>query len=110
MPVSIIRRLPAVLALAACMPVNTVPDPVKPTDPVQEFELEIPANLEVRHVDFSASSFSDVSGGQPVRGRAFLKVYAVDRASGDPVLLLYEDIARRKHPVQVIRMRAAVGR
>jgi hypothetical protein len=109
------RIIPALLLLAACRPVNTVPAPVSPTDPVQEFALDLPANLEIRHVDFSATTFSDVSGSESsvatsVGGRAFLQVYAVDRSTGESVLLLYENIARRKQPIQVIRFRAATAR
>jgi hypothetical protein len=97
--------------VTGCGPVNTVPAPVAATDPVQEYSLEIPANLEVRHVDFAATTFSYVSGtldlaSTAVGGRAFLKVYAVDRTSGESVLLLYENIARRHRPVPVIRFRA----
>jgi hypothetical protein len=39
-------------------------------------------------------------------GRAFVKVYAVHRTSGEQYLLLYEDIARRPRPIQVIRFHA----
>lgn len=94
--------------LVGCSPVNTVPPPVSPEAAIQEFALEIPAGLEVRNVDFTASLYSDVSGtpnavGSATGGRAFLKVYAVDRKSGESVLLLYENIEKRKRPVQVIR-------
>ena len=99
----------AVWAVTACFPVNTVPEPVQPSDPVEEFNLEIPDNLEVRHVDFSATMFAQGSGGQhvgSVGGRAFLKVYAVDRGSGESVLLIYENVAERRQPVQVFRFRS----
>lgn len=97
----------ATWAITACFPVNTVPEPVRPADPVEEFDLEIPGNLDVRHVDFSATMFSQTSGSHhsSVGGRAFLKVYAVDRASGESVLLIYENVAERKQPVQVFRFR-----
>lgn len=92
----------------ACTPVNTVPEPVAPTAAIQYHDLEIPADLEVKSADFSATTFSDVSGSggstsSSVGGRAFVKVYAVHRTTGEQYLLLYEDIARRKRPVQVIR-------
>ena len=100
-----------VLALAsagACAPVNTVPGPVSPTAAVQYYDLEIPPDLDIRAVDFSASTFSEVSGAggstsSHVGGRAFVKVYAVRRATGEQFLLLYEDIEHRKRPVQIIR-------
>jgi len=102
----------AAWAGTACTPVYTVPHVVAPRDPVQEFSLELPPNLEVRHVDFSATEFATDHNGMyagAVGGRAFLKVYAVDRESGEAVLLIYEDIAHRKQPVQVIRFRSPGG-
>lgn len=100
--------LPALASGVACSPVNTVPEPVSPTAAIQHYDLEVPEGLEIRSVDFSATTFSDVSGSggatsSSVGGRAFVKVYAVHRTTGEQFLLLYEDIARRKRPVQVIR-------
>ncbi len=100
--------LPALVSAVACGPVNTVPEPVAPTAAIQYYDLEVPADLEIRSVDFSATTFSDVSGSggttlSSVGGRAFVKVYAVRRTTGEQFLLLYEDIARRKRPVQIIR-------
>jgi hypothetical protein len=93
---------------ASCHPVNTVPDPVTPTAAIQYYDLEVPPDLEIKAVDFSATTFSDVSGTggatySAVGGRAFVKVYAVHRTTGEQLLLLYEDIGRRKRPVQIIR-------
>ena len=95
-------------------PVNTVPAPVTPTASIQYYDLDIPADFEIKTVDFSATAFTDVSGtnGQTssiVSGRAFVKVYAVQRRTGEQYLLLYEDIARRKRPIQVIHFRTAPG-
>lgn len=100
--------LPALAAAVACSPINTVPAPVSPTAAIQYYDLEVAADLEVRAVDFSATTFSDVSGAggtttSSVGGRAFVKVYAVHRTTGEQFLLLYEDIEHRKRPVQVIR-------
>ena len=102
--------LMAVAAEAACVkPVNTVPAPVSPTAQVQYYDLELPSDLEVKAVDFTATTFANVSGepegavGSTVSGRAFVKVYAVHRTSGEQFLLLYEDITRRRRPVQIIR-------
>jgi hypothetical protein len=107
-PVGHIWRYAAVLlVLAGCRPVNTLPEPVNPTDPGLEHTLEIPANLEVRHVDFSATTFGGKTTGISVEGRGFLEVYAVDRTTGDSVLLLYEDITVRAQPIQIIRFRSA---
>jgi hypothetical protein len=101
------------VALLACQTtVNTLPAPVAPTDPVGYADLEVPAGLEIRSVDFSAATFSDASGppgggvSSTFGGRAFVKVYAVHRTSGAQYLLLYEDIARRPRPIQVIRFHA----
>jgi hypothetical protein len=101
----------AILASAsACrQPVNTVPPPVEPGAAVQYYDLEVPADVEIRSVDFAATAFAETSGapggavGSVVGGRAFVKVYAVRRGTGEQLLLLYEDIARRRLPVQVIQ-------
>ena len=100
--------LPAVASAIACNTVNTVPEPVSPTAAIQYYDLEVPPDLEIKSVDFSATTFSEVSGSQgatssSVGGRAFVKVYAVHRTTGEQFLLLYEDIAHRRRPVQVIR-------
>src|SRR5262245_25044376 len=50
------------LLVVGCRGINTVPEPVSPEAAVQDFELEIPPNLEVRNVDFSAVAYSDVTG------------------------------------------------
>ena len=102
---------PIIAATSACVtPVNTVPEPVSPAASVQYYDLDIPADLEIKAVDFAATAFTDVSGinGQTsssTSGRGFIKVYAVQRGTGEQFLLLYEDIARRKRPVQVIHFR-----
>lgn len=113
-PVVLFGSLLALVAAPACTPVNTVPAPVAPGDPVQYYDLDLPSSLDIRSVDFSAALFSDVSGGpdlvgSSVGGRGFLKVYAVDRNSGQQYLLLYEDIRGRKRPVQVIRFHGVPG-
>jgi hypothetical protein len=85
-----------------------VPEPVAPTAAIQYYDLEVPAELEVKSIDFSATTFSDVSGtggttASSVGGRAFVKVHAAHRTTGEQFLLLYEDIEHRKRPVQIIR-------
>src|SRR2546422_5819153 len=62
----------------ACHPVNTMPPPPSPSDPVKHYDLEIPDALEIKAVSFDATAFSDVSGAGNVTstqigGRAFLK-------------------------------------
>ena len=102
----------ALLALAAaasaCGPINTVPAPVAPGDPVQNYHLDLPSSLEIKSLAFHAALFTDVSrgpdlAGSQVGGRGFLKVYAVDRKTEQQYLLIYEDIRERKRPVQIIR-------
>ena len=103
--------LPALAVGTACAktPPNTIPVLVSPTADVQYYDLEVPRDLEIKAVDFDATTYADVGGpaGGPttstVAGRAFVKVYAVHSATGEHFLLLYEDIARRKRPVQIIR-------
>lgn len=96
--------------ITGCSPVNTVPEPVAPTAAIQYLDLDVPPDLEIKAVDFSATTFSDVSGSggatsSSVGGRAFVKVYAVRRMTNEQFLLLYEDIVHRKRPVQIIRFR-----
>jgi len=102
--------LTAVATETACVkPVNTVSAPVAPTAQVQYYDLELPADLEIKAVDFSATTYANVSGppegavGSTVSGRAFVKVYAVHRTTGEQFLVLYEDVGRRRRPVQIIR-------
>jgi hypothetical protein len=101
--------LSAAAAVVGCTaPVNTVPEPVSPSAAVQYYDLEVPQDLEIRTVDFGATTYTEVSGGQAgtsstLGGRAFVKAYAVHRTTGEHYLLLYEDIANRRRPVQVIR-------
>lgn len=73
------------------------------------YERELATICDARA--FDAALFTDVSGGadavgSQVGGRGFLKVYAVDRKTGEQYLLIYENIRERKRPVQVIRFRA----
>jgi hypothetical protein len=107
-------RIVHLLALASSIgcTVNTVPEPVTPSAAVQYYDLDVPPDLEIKSVDFSATTFSEVSGSNghtssSVGGRAFVKVYAVHRKTSEQFLLLYEDIGRRKRPVQTIRFRPA---
>lgn len=105
-------RVSLVLSVAVVVgcTVNTVPEPVSPSAAVRHFDLDVPADLEVRSADFSATTFAEVSGtggytSSSVGGRAFVKVYAVHRKTGEQFLLIYEDISRRRAPVQIIRFR-----
>lgn len=107
----------AVVLLGGCSStVNTLPPRTSPADPVREYTLHLPPGLEVRAVDYVASLYSDVSGGAlnvptttSVGGRAFVKVYAVHRETGEQYLLLYENIAQRSRPIQIIRFQTDPG-
>lgn len=103
---------PLVLLMGvSCNPqLDTLPAPVSPDAPVRYYDLEIPADLEVRSVDFLATTATEVAGTRDtgpissVTGRAFVQIRAVHRTTGELYLLVYEDIARRKRPVHVIRL------
>jgi hypothetical protein len=106
--------------LWACShPVNTIPAPAGPSGATRYYDLEIPARLDIKNISFDATTFSDVSGYQSgtvgytsssIGGRAFLKVYAVHRDTGEQFLLIYEDIAGRKRPLHIVRFHAISGR
>ena len=107
-------QLVLVCCVTGCQTINTVPDPVSPTAAIQYYDLDVPPDLEIRAVDFSATTFSEVAGtggatSSSVGGRAFVKVYGLRRKTGEQFLLLYEDIVHRKQPVQIIRFRPAPG-
>jgi hypothetical protein len=111
---------PALVSGVGCQPtgpsINTLPAPVSPTTAIQYYDLEVPGDLEIKAVDFAATTFSDVFGPPngttttSVSGRAFVKVYAVHRMTGEQFLLLYEDIAHRRRPVHVIRFLGGLDR
>ena len=101
---------PVLVSGACTATVNTMPPVAGPTTAVQYYDLQLPRDLEVKAVDFTATTYADVSGmngstSSSVAGRAFVKVYAVHRTTGEQFLLLYEDIANRARPAQIIRFR-----
>lgn len=110
--------LPALLLLSACgRTLDTLPPRPSPSAPPHEQTLYLPPGLEIRSVDYTVALYSDVSGGggtggiampttTSVGGRGFVKVYAIDRETGEQVLLLYENITQRPHPIQIIRFRS----
>jgi hypothetical protein len=114
------RHRLAVLALSTVVlgctsAVYTLPEAVTPDAAPQRYDLEIPLDLDVKSVDFSIAAYSDVSqfngaASTSLAGRSFIKVYAVHRKTGEQFLLLYEDAAHRRSPIQVIRFVPAVDR
>lgn len=100
--------LPLLLLTVACnRTVNTLPRLARPASPVEQILLQIPEGLEIRSVDYDAAMYSEATDANLsfalVGGRAFVKVMAVDRRTGELVLLLYENITQRAAPIQVIR-------
>lgn len=101
--------LAALLATGCTHVVNTVPRPISPADPVSKFDLVVPKDLEVRSADFDATMFASAGGGRDyvtsdVGGRAFIKLFAVHRVTGEQYLLVYEDVAKRKEPTFIIHL------
>ena len=114
----LVGLLAVVFVTTACSStVNTLPPVVSPSAPIGELVLEIPEGLEVRSASYSATMYSNVSGtsgnygitSTSVGGRAFVQVLAVDRATQEQVLLVYENIATRTKPIQMSRFRVATG-
>ena len=114
----LVRLLAFVPVTTACSStINTLPPVISPSAPIGELVLEIPAGLEVRSASYSATMYSDISGTSgnlgvtttSAGGRAFVQVLAVDRATQEQVLLVYENIATRTKPIQVIRFRVATA-
>ncbi len=108
--------LGAVVLTACNRTINTLPARLTPADPVQTFALRIPDSLEIRAVDFDAALYPNVSGSNStwvdtkLGGRAFVKVHAVHRRTGEQYLIVFEDIARRREPVLVIRFDGSATR
>ena len=100
----------ALLALAACnIPVMTRPYPVSASAPVERSDLEIPPDLEVRSASYSMTGLPNVSGTNgstysDVQVRPLLTVYAVRRATGEQLLLIYDDLSQRKQPSRIVRL------
>jgi hypothetical protein len=91
-------------------PVKTLPPLLAPEDPPQQVTLLVPEDLEIRSIDFSASVYTDSEDGTTtipweLGGRAFISAHAVHKRSGEAYLLLYENVAERRMPVQIIRFR-----
>jgi hypothetical protein len=94
--------------------INTLPPVADPAARPQEVTLQIPEGFDIQSVSYSATMYPNVSGTSgtygvtttTAGGRAFVQVLAVDRNSGEQVLLLYENVAQRAHPIQIIRFRS----
>ena len=103
--------LSSLLLLSACLwNVNTLPPLLKADEPPQQVTLLVPENLEIKSVDFSAGLYTDAERGTPtvhwdLGGRAFIYAHAVDKKTGEPYLLIYENVATRTMPIQIIRFK-----
>jgi hypothetical protein len=98
----------AVLAGCTFQATNTLPSYSAPDDPIERLSLWIPEDLQVRNVDFAASIYTDAADGSEtdqadIGGRAFIKVHAVHKKTGEEYLLIYENIDQRPRPIQIIR-------
>ena len=70
-----------------------------------EAAIEIPDGYDVRTAGFGASYNTHVSGGSgSSTQQPYVYVHAVERATGQNVLLVYGDIRRRAEPVLIVRM------
>lgn len=99
---------PAFLLLGfvtGCQTTNTLPRSTSASDPVTSTVLYIPEDFEIRSVDFNATMYGDQTQGttSSTGGRAFVKVYAAHRRTGEQYLLLYENIEKRPRPIMVVR-------
>ena len=98
----------ALAALAGCSNSSVIPD-VDLDAPTAAFALDLPAGYRV--VDASADSDLAVDDGSTDR-QTFLNVLAEHVATGERVLIVYEDVHKRSSPIAVFRFRegAAAGR
>jgi len=75
-----------------------------------EYRLIIPEGYDVRSVDYDAALVGIASGentSTEVSGRGVVAVYAVERATGAEVVLVYDDIASRPTPTAILRLERA---
>ena len=106
------RLLPLVLiVLSACAPgyQSTLLPTAEAGAPPPEYRIQIPDGYDVRSVDYDASLVGIASGNQyststDVRGRGVVAVYAVERATGQEVVLVYDDVAARPTPTAILRL------
>lgn len=80
------------------------------TGPPREYRIEIPDGFEVRSAGFGASY--EASGSESVSSTQYpyVHVFATERATGQPVLLVYGDLRRQPTPVAIVRLDRAARR
>lgn len=100
----------ATVAVAACyQPPNTSPYPVSPTTAIERNDLVVPADLEVRSATYSVTTIPVVDGNNGTtssmtRIRPLITLFATRKGTGEQLILIYEDLAQRKEPSQIIRV------
>ncbi|MEM1117214.1 MAG: hypothetical protein AAF845_01920 [Bacteroidota bacterium] len=77
--------------------------------PLPEYGVVVPDGYEVLSVDYDAALVGIATGNQfstrtSVRGLGVLAVYAVERETGQRVVLVYDDLEARPRPTAVIRL------
>jgi hypothetical protein len=93
------------VTLSACA-TNTMPSTAGPADPIRHNRLEVPAWLEIVSIDFAAAMYAGQNTKTTRRG--FYSVFGRHRESGTYYLLLYEDLARRAAPIEIIEVDTTV--
>ena len=97
------------VALAGCSPGygSTLLPTAEAGAPAPEYRIDVPDGYDVRSVDYDASLVGIASGERTstrVAGRGVVAIYAVERATGQEVVLVYDDVQNRPAPSAVIRL------
>ena len=117
LPAAMLAR--SVFVLLACLLAGcgggyrtTLLPTAQPRELAYQYRVEIPDGYEVRSVDYDAALVGLASGDSSgtstsVAGRGVLAVYAVETATGDEVVLVYDDILARRTPTAIVRIERA---
>ena len=112
-------RTRSALVLLACLLAGcgggyrtTLLPTAQPDELAYQYRVEIPGGYEVRSVDYDVALVGLASGDSSststsVAGRGVLAVYAVEAATGDEVVLIYDDILARRTPTAIVRIERA---
>lgn len=95
----------ALLVLGGCRGSRSVLYDARPGRAPQEYAVDVPPRYEVRSAGFGAAHAVSVSRGSGTPDeRPYLHLYAVDRETGDEVVLIYADIRTQRTPTTMIRL------
>ena len=86
---------------------NTLLATAEPGRVVPEYRLTVPDGYDIRSVDYDAAIVGVASGENTstvIRGRGVATVYATERATGQEVILIYDDIQDRPFPTAILRL------